>query len=90
MGLILPNEEIFDFDLLSFWKFRSESYTLLSQLARVIHCIPSSSVEIERVRSKAGLIENEQLEFQGEFVLFQQFQLLKKIASAIRDQGPVN
>ena len=29
MGLTLTNEEIFDFDLLGFWK-RSESYTILS------------------------------------------------------------
>ena len=52
MGLILTNEEIFDFDSLSFWKLLSESYTLLSKLVRVIHC----SVEIERVWSRAGLI----------------------------------
>ena len=56
MGLILTNEEIFDFGLLSFCKLRSESYTLLSKLAKVIHCIPSSSLEIERVWSRAGLI----------------------------------
>ena len=55
MGLTLINEQIFDFDLLGFWK-RSESYTILSKLARVIHCIPASSVEIERVWSRAGLI----------------------------------
>jgi hypothetical protein len=56
MGLILTNEEIFHFDLLGFWKRSAESYTISSKLARVIHCIPSSSVEIERVWSRAGLI----------------------------------
>ena len=35
MGLILTNEEIFDFDLLSFWKRSAKSFTILSKLARV-------------------------------------------------------
>ena len=56
MGLILTNEEMFDFDLLSFWKRSAKSFPILSKLARVIHCIPASSVEIERVWSRAGLI----------------------------------
>ena len=56
MGLSQTNQEIFHFDLLSFWKRFAESYTMLSKLARVIHCIPAGFVKIERVWSRAGLI----------------------------------
>jgi hypothetical protein len=56
MGLILTNEEIFHFDLLSFWKRSAGSHTISSKLARVIHSIPALYVDIERVWSRAGLI----------------------------------
>jgi hypothetical protein len=56
MGLILTNEEISHFHLLSFWKRSAESYAILSKLARVIHCILASSVEIEHIWYLAGLI----------------------------------
>jgi hypothetical protein len=56
MGLILTNEKISHFHLLSFWKRSAESYTILSKLARVIHCILASSVEIIHIWYLAWLI----------------------------------
>ena len=89
--LILTNEEIVDFDLLSFWKLRSKSYTLLSKFTRVIHCIPSSSMEIERVCSRAGLVLTDRRSRMNNCNLKANlFQFRKKFASAIRAQGPVN
>ena len=45
-------------DLFSYWKERATALPILSKMFRVIHCIPATSAEIERVWSSSGLILN--------------------------------
>lgn len=44
---------------LEFWKQYKEVFSVLSMLARQIHCIPASSAAVERCFSSTGFIINE-------------------------------
>ena len=44
------------FDLFQYWKEKRACYPGLSNLARIVHCIPATSAEIERVWSLSGLV----------------------------------
>ena len=41
---------------LSWWSTNYNDYPLLSNLARIVLCVPGSQIECERVSSEAGLI----------------------------------
>ena len=47
-----------DNDLFLYWKKRASTFPILSKIFRIIHCIPATSSEIERVWSQSGLILN--------------------------------
>ena len=44
------------YDLFQYWKEKRACYPGLSNLARIVHCIPATSAEIERVWSLSGLV----------------------------------
>ena len=52
----LTGEEILQFELLRFWADMQKTFPILSNIVRIVHCIPASSAEIERTWSAAGLI----------------------------------
>ena len=56
----LTEEEILQFELLRFWADRQKTFPILSNIVRIVHCIPASSSEIERTWSAAGLILSSQ------------------------------
>ena len=56
----LTEEEILQFELLRFWADRQTTFPILSNIVRIVHCIPASSAEIERTWSAAGLILSSQ------------------------------
>ena len=56
----LTEEEILQFELLRFWADRQKTFPILSNIVRIVHCIPASSAEIERTWSAAGLILSSQ------------------------------
>ena len=61
-------------DPLSFWAMKSAIYPRLSQLAKKILCIPSSSTPSERVFSTAGnVISKKRVSLTGEHVNMQIF-----------------
>ena len=56
----LTEEEILQFELLRFWADRQKTFSILSNIVRIVHCIPASSAEIKRTWSAAGLILSSQ------------------------------
>lgn len=56
LSISLTEEEILNFDLLSFGADWQKTFPILSKIVRIVHCIPASSAEIERTWSAAGLI----------------------------------
>jgi len=45
-----------DDDLFKWWRENAINYPDLAKLARILHCIPATSISSERLFSKAGLI----------------------------------
>ena len=44
------------YDLFEYWKGKSACYPGHSKVARIVHCIPATSAEIEQVWSLSGLV----------------------------------